>query len=211
MKHSLLFLLLFGASANVFGQVYLGVSAGPDLSFWKWEIKNLQTNIDYEPAIGGRGAITGAWQIKPWVATKVALGVHLKKNKGGDFTQEDGSVAGTYREYYQYLEGSFALELSPLKKARNFYASVGFTYGNLQKAWYRGSNNTVKTYKDLNYFNRNAPSLDYGAGWRFPIKGEGRLELQVGAQHNLSALDNLNNVDSWVRSLMVQIGYSHRI
>ena len=216
MKHYLLLLLLFVASANAFGQFYLGVSAGPNLSFWKWDIKPIQTDVGYEPAIGGRAAITGALQINSWITTKAAFGMQLKANKVNDVLHEDGTPAGPYHEYYQYLEGSLALEFSPLKKHRNFYLSAGLTYGWLQKAWYRatvsdgGTESTVNKDKELDYLNKNAPNLDYGIGWRFPLKNGDRLDLQLYAQHNLSALDNSDNVDAWVRSVLLQVGYAHR-
>jgi hypothetical protein len=54
-------LLCLTFSANA--QVSLGVSGGANTTFWKWHIKPLNTDLDYEPGLGWRTAAVADWRL----------------------------------------------------------------------------------------------------------------------------------------------------
>lgn len=220
MKKLTLLLLCFGISASAFSQVYLGLSSSATQSYWKWHIKNLGFDIDFEPALGYRGAVLGEWQVSPIVGVRAEFATQVKRNKLSDLEFSDGSKATSW-ENFQFWEGSLLLQFSPLKKLPDTYLLTGTTFGRMEKAWHviKGSGPEFeaekkhKSEKDLenSFFNRNAHAVDFGLGNNFPLGKTSRLKIEARYQLSLSDLAKSDNVDASVSSLLLTVGYLHRL
>lgn len=225
---NLLFTLIFTClSTLAVAQFHLGISAGPNLSFWTWEIKPIAQNLDYQPALGWRGVLLGEWQIKPMLGIRVELGAQLKANKmiknfifpsdilAGDL---DGNP-GSYREYFQNWEESLLLQISPIKKYRQVYILTGCTASQMDKAWNRSSGTEAgKKFRNKNTidindgnWNRNGLAAEIGVGGNFPLGANSSLKVEGRFQYALTELAANENVDAYAHSLLFQVGYLHRL
>ena len=227
MKHALIALLFIFLSPSAFAQVHVGLSAGPNLSFWTWELKELNYDLGFEPAVGMRTVVLGEWQVSPVLGVRAEVGAQVKANKiirnlvfpsdiiAGDF---DGTP-WTFRDNYHYWEGSLLVQLSPLKKFRPLYLLAGGTAGRLESGWKKtsgseaGNKSSSKTaidVKDGNW-NRAAFAADMGLGVNIPLAKVGILKTEGRFQYGLSQLDQTNDVDARVNSLLFTLGYLHRL
>lgn len=227
MKHFLLALALAFSATPAFSQFYLGLNGGANLSFWSWHIKNLNTDIDYEPAMGWRAAVAGEWQINPLVGLRAEFGTQIKANQmttnfifpsdiiSGDL---DGNP-GHYRENYQYWEGSLLAQISPLKKVRLLYLVGGISAGRLDQAWSKvkgteaGKEFASKSDIRIDYrnWNPNAVAVDFGLGGNIPLGPNSKIKVEARYQYNFTEISQHENVDAWVNSMLFNVGYMHRL
>ncbi len=221
MKKLPILLLCIGISASTFAQVYLGLSASANQSYWQWNIKTLGFDLGLEPALGYRGAVLGEWQVSPTAAVRAEFATQVKRNKLSGLEFGDGESRATAWESFQFWEGSLLLQLSPLKKLPHAYALIGASYGRIEKAWnvLKGSGPAFegderrKSDIDIKngYYNRNAHAADFGIGNNFPLGKISSLKIEARYQLSLSNLSNTNNVDASVSSLLLSVGYLHRL
>ncbi len=224
-----LFLTFFFACLTIpaFSQFYIGLSGGANMSFWTWKIKSLNTDIDYEPAMGWRAAALGEWQINPMLGFRAEFGTQVKANKtiGIFMFPSDGlggipsGTPGSFREFYQFWEGSLLVQFAPVKKFNNVYLMAGGTAGWLEKAWNKvsgtesgrefSSTNPIDI-KDPNW-NRNAFAADFGLGGNVPLGKNSKIKIEVRYQYSLSNLSSNNNVDASISPLILNVGYLHRL
>lgn len=210
-----------------FAQFHIGLSTGANLSFWKWDIKSLNTDIGYEPAMGYRGAGLAEYQISALFGARIEVGFQQKANKitknlvfesgypGGDLDR----TSGVFREKYQFWEASALAQIAPLKKFRQAYLLAGCTAGKLQKGWKTangyeaGMKFSSKDDIDLSdpNWNRNAFAADFGLGGNFPLGANSKIKVEARFQYSLSNLSNSDNVDAGVSPLILNIGYMHRL
>ena len=217
--------LLLATSASA--QFHIGLSAGANLSFWTWKIKPINSDLEFEPAVGWRAAALGEWQMNPLLGFRAEFGTQVKANKmTKNLLFPDDILAGnfegtpwTFREYYQYLEGSLLIQLSPIKKYRQFYLLVGSSAGRLLRGWSTSkgkesdkisSSKSSIDVKDPNY-NQNAFAADFGLGGNIPLGNHSLLKIEARYQHNLSNFSASENVDASVRPILFNIGYLHRL
>jgi hypothetical protein len=227
MKYPLIALLFTFLSLNAFAQVHVGLSAGPNLSFWTWELKELHYVLGFEPAVGMRTVVLGEWQISPVLGVRAEVGAQVKANKKvRRLVFESDIIAGnfdgtpwTFRENYQYWEGSLLVQLSPFKKFRPLYLLAGGTAGRLENGWNKtsgseaGNKSSSKTaidVKDGNW-NRAAFAADMGLGVNIPLGKLSILKVEGRFQYGLSQLAQTNDVDARVNSALFTLGYLHRL
>lgn len=227
MKNLLLIIGFAFLATPSYSQFHVGVSGAANLSFWTWHIKSLDTDIDYEPAMGWRTAVLGAWQINPMVGLRAEFGTQVKANKmtknlifetdllAGDF---DGTP-WAFREFFQYWEGSVLAQLSPIKKFKFVYLMAGGTAGRLEKAWKtsKGSEAGMKFSSNSSidiktrHWNRNAFAADFGLGVHYPLGANGKIKVETRYQYSLSNLSANENVEASIRSLLLSVAYLHRL
>ena len=229
MEIRVLFFVLFfsGLSTYAVAQIHLGLSVGPNQSYWQWELNALKHDLGFEPAWGLRTAVFGEWQLSPVWAVRAEVGAQIKANQMRKrlLFETDilaGNFNGTifiFREHYQYWEGSLLAQVSPLKKMRSLYLLAGGTLGRLQYGWKtsRGSeagnkfkNKSVVDVNDGNW-NRMAVAADLGIGGNIPLDAHSKLKLEARFQYNFSNLAQSNDVDARVQSLLLTVGYLHRL
>ncbi len=219
-------LLAFGAGP-VFAQFHIGLSTGANLSFWTWEIKSLNTDIDYEPAMGWRGAVLAEYQITPVFGARIEAGTQLKANKiTRNLVFESGypegdldRTSGVFREKYQFWEVSALAQIAPIKQFRQAFLLLGCTAGKLQKGWKTakgleaGMKFSKKESIDLSdpNWNRNAFAADFGVGGNFPLGANSLIKVEARFQYSLSNLSNSDNVNASVNPLILNVGYMHRL
>jgi hypothetical protein len=227
MRNGLIILAFASLASPAFAQFHLGLVSGVNQSYWTWNIKSLNRSLDYEPAMGWRVAIVGEWQWKPSMSIRAEFATHVKANKSvrkllfetdiiaGNF---DGSI-WTFYERYQYLEGSALWQISPLKKIKPFYLLMGGTIGYMGSAWLKSEGteasvfSSKKSPKDLSdpNWNRNAFALDFGLGGNIPLGKNSKIKIETRYQRSLLDLSTDNNVDARTHSLLLNMGYLHRL
>ena len=227
MKHLLLALALAFSATPAFSQFYLGLSGGTNLSFWSWHIKSLNTDIDYEPAMGWRAAVLGEWQINSMIGLRAEFGTQIKANQmTTNFIFPSDILSGNYngspghfRENYQYWEGSLLAQFSPLKKVKALYVVGGVSAGRLDKAWSKvegteaGREFSSKSDIDLDYrnWNQNALAADFGLGGNIPLGANSKIKVEARYQYNFTEISKHENVDARVNSMLFNVGYLHRL
>lgn len=227
MKHPLIALLFIFLSSNALAQVHIGLSAGPNMSYWTWELKELNFDLGFEPAMGMRTVVLGEWQVSPVLTVRAELGAQVKANKiirnlvfeedilAGNF----GGTPWTFRDNYHYWEGSLLAQVSPLKKFRPLYLLAGGTAGRLENGWNKtsgseaGNKSSSKTaidVKDGNW-NRAAFAADMGLGVNIPLGKLSILKVEGRFQYGLTQLAQTKDVDARVNSVLFTLGYLHRL
>ena len=199
MKNLLFAFTFVSLATPVFSQFHIGLSAGANMSFWAWEIKSLDTDIDYEPAMGWRSAVLSEWQMNPILGLRAEFGTQVKANKriqnlifetdllAGDF---DGTP-WAFREFFLYWEGSLLAQISPLKKCPQLYLLAGTTAGRLEKAWNTGKGSEAemkhssKNSIDIKgaKWNRNAFAADFGLGGNIPLGSNSKIYHKATTQN----------------------------
>ena len=227
MKNLFCCIILAFWAGPVFAQFHIGLSTGTNLSFWTWEIKSLNTNIDYEAAMGWRATVLAEYKVSPAFSARIEAGTQLKANKiTKNLVFESDILAGDYggtpwvfREKYQFWEASALVQIAPIKKYRQAYLLAGCTAGKLQKGWKtaKGSEAGMKfsskdsiDFSDPNW-NRNAFAADFGVGGNFPLGANSLIKVEARFQYSLSNLSNSDNVNASVNPLILNIGYMHRL
>ncbi len=210
-----------------FSQFHIGLSGGANMSFWTWELKLLGLDIDYEPAMGWRAAVLGEWQMNPMFGFRAEFGTQLKANKiTRNFVFESDILSGnpngtpgSYREFYQFWEGSLLVQFVPVKKFNYVYLMAGGTAGWLEKAWNKASgtesgqkfstSNPIDI-KDPNW-NRSAFAADFGFGGNIPLGANSKIKVEMRYQYSLSDLIANNNAEASISPLLLNVGYLHRL
>jgi hypothetical protein len=227
MKHPLIALVFIFLSSNAFAQVHIGLSSGPNLSFWTWEIKAVHYDLGFEPAVGFRTVALGEWVVSPVLGVRAELGAQLKANKTiKNLVFPSDIIAGNFngtpwkfREYYHYWEGSLLVQVSPLKKIRALYLLAGGTVGRLENGWKttsgseagnKSSSRESIEVKDGNW-NRTAFTADLGLGGNIPLGKYSILKVEGRFQYGLSQLAQSNMVDARLSSCILTVGYLHRL
>ena len=227
MKIHFLALAFICLASPAFAQFHIGMSAGPNISFWEWEIKSFGYNLNYDAAMGWRTALLGEWQIAPWIGVRAETGLNTKVNKRISYLVfESDLLAGNFkgsrwifRENFQYWESSLLVQINPVKRYRWAYLFSGCSSAWLQYAWRRtkGSETGIKhnsrepiDFKAPNW-NRNTFSADFGLGANIPLNARGKLKVEGRFQYGLSNLSTSNEVDARVSSLLLNLGYLQRL
>jgi len=218
MKHLFPLLFLFGFTP-VFSQGYFGLSGSANLSFWEWHIRSLDTDIDYQPAVGWRFGALGGIKFAPWIGLRAELATQMKSNKIDDLEFSDMTSSGVYRERYQYWEGSLLVEVFPVKKLRSLYLMGGATTAYLGRARVKGcvtengERKCLTSVVDLKegFYRRNMTSFDWGLGYEFTLDAASRLRVEGRMQQGLEDFTTHDNVDASVRSVMLGVAYVHRL
>lgn len=219
MKKILFILLLTCGAAPAFAQFHLGISAGGNYSFWKWHIKNLDTDINFRPAAGWRLALLGEWQFSPKVALRVEGDMQVKSNKSVRLTFPDGSSGGRFYEHYQYLGGSLLLQVKPLNKIPQLFLLGGFSDEWLYKGWSGLKNGAVEghngfsspiTLSDGNH-TRNNTMADVGLGYDIQLNSRSKLKVEGRYQYMINNFAANNNVDASAHSLFLSLAYLHKL
>jgi len=222
MKNNILVFAFACLATPVFAQFHLGLSAGPNYSFWNWHIKSLNYDLEYEPAMGWRAGVLGEYQISPLIGVRAAFETQVKANKSeimGIPLVGYEEIEGVFREKFQYLESSLLIQVSPVKKFRQFYLLAGCTGGRLIKAWSHlklsEGGETLPSRRNYNlgqeHWNRNAFAADMGLGMNMPLSKTSTLKVEARYQHSLSNLSKHENVDASVHSCFLNVGYLHRL
>ncbi len=221
MKNLLLAFAFAFLATPAYSQFHLGLSGGANMTFWTWDLKFLSHSIDYEPAMGWRTAVLGEWQMNPTVGFRAEFGTQVKVNKISRILQfpDWTMIPATIREYYQYWEGSLLVQLSPIKKFNDFYLIAGGTAGRLERARNKlsgtGDREDFSSQSSIDitgpYWNRNAFAADFGMGGNIPLGVHSKLKIEARYQQNLSNLSKSGNVDARVNTLMLNVGYLHRL
>jgi hypothetical protein len=229
MKNLLLAFALAFLATPAYSQFHLGLSGGVNRSYWNWSLISPGTGINYQPATCWQAAVLGEWQLTPAWGLRAEFGTqvngNVRKGKSGLIFEEDiltGNPQGNpydFRDFYQFWEGSVLVQVSPFKKFRALYFVAGGTAGRLTNAWNklsytengiaRKSENSIDL-SDPNW-NRNAFAADFGMGGNIPIGAHSKLKIEARYQHNLSNLSKSGNVDARVNTLMLNVGYLHRL
>ncbi|MFN0016580.1 MAG: outer membrane beta-barrel protein [Saprospiraceae bacterium] len=217
-----LFLLVFLAVGLVFSanaQVSIGVSAGANRSFWSWYIKNIETDLEFDPGIGYRAAAVADWRISPLVGLRAELGYQvLRSSTGRKFTSPndpDGAF-GHFNERYHFWTGGLMANVTPFSEKR-FYLLTGASVAKMAEAWnttsVEGGPEPFLSTKpiDLTNYNRTQVFADFGAGLRFPTGEKGALFTEIRYQLALTNLSSHSNVDSGVNSLGLNVGYLFKL
>jgi hypothetical protein len=226
MKHLLFALFFTFCSSHAYAQVRIGLSTGPNLSFWTWKIEALNWDLNLDPAVGTRTVVLGEWQVSPVLGVRTEMGAQFKANKDTRYLLfESDILAGTpgslwkFRENYLYWEGSLLAQISPLKKVRPFYLLTGGTVGRLVSGRRKssGSETGIKhsskgsiDVKDGNW-NRLSITADMGLGGNIPLGKYSILKVEGRFQYGLSQLAKSNEVDARVNSVLFTLGYLHRL
>lgn len=227
MKNLLLLLAFIFFSTNAFTQVSIGLSSGPNLSFWNWKLKAFNYDVNFDPAVGMRTVVLGEWQVSPILGLRAEVGAQLKANKmTRNLVFATDILAGNpqgsewkFREHYHYWEGSLLAQISPLKKIRALYLLAGGTVGRLENGWEKtsGSETGIKhsskesiDVKDSNW-NRAAFAADLGIGGNIPLGKYSSLKVEGRFQYSLTNLAQSDEVDARVNPLLLTVGYLHRL
>lgn len=227
MKNILLALIFMGLTSPVFAQIHIGLAAGPNVSFWDWELKAFNLDLNYDPAYAWRTVLVGEWQMALWAALRAETGLHIKANRKVSYLLfESDILAGNFkgsrfvaREHYQYWESSLLVQISPLKKLRQIYLLAGGSSGWLQNGWKKtkgseSGNELISRseidIKDPNW-NRIALAADFGLGANIPLNAMSKLKLEGRFQYSLSNLAKSDEVNARVNSLLFNVGYLHRL
>ncbi len=228
MKNLLLLLVFIFGTTPIFAQVHLGLSSGANLSFWKWGLKSIHHSIDFEPAMGGRFAVLGEWQMNRLLGFRAEFGAQIKANKmTKNLLFESDILAGNFngtpayfREYYQYWESSLLIQISPIKKIRAVYLLAGSTTSRLEQAWNKISGTEAgKKFSSTNSINikdqdvnRIAFAADFGLGGNIPLGKNSKLKVEARYQCSFSNLSNNDNVEARINPLFLfNVGYLHRL
>lgn len=222
MKNTILVFAFACLATPAFSQFHLGLSAGPNYSFWNWHIKSLNQNITFDPAMGFRAMALGEYQISPLIGIRAEIGTQIKANKrelSGNPITGDQELVGVHREKFQYLESSWLVQVSPVKKFRPLYLLGGCTTGWLAQAWsqanLKGGTETLDSRHTYNlaqeHWSRNAFAADMGLGMNLPLGKVSTLKVEARYQHGLLKLSTHENVDASVHSCFLNVGYLHRL
>ncbi len=222
MKSYLIILAFTCLAAPLFAQFSLGLTAGTNMSYWKWHNQDPAYEINFEPALGWRAAVLGEWQISPLLGLRTEIGAQVKSNKGGiEYSDDQGGVipGATAHQHFQYWEGSLLLQLSPVKKIKQVYLLAGCSAGRLVKGWRNVSGSAVpdaytrnqSIALDENKIDRNALMADVGLGGNIPLGAHNSLKIEGRYQHGLTNFSTISNVDRRVSALILSVGYLHRL
>jgi hypothetical protein len=200
-------------------QFSLGVSGGTNLTFLKWQVKNVDLN--YKPAIGWRVAVHAEYQFSPGFGIRAELadqvfGSLLKV----ELTDQNGASTGTSArlvESYNSVGGSLAVKFSPLQKQRSLYLLAGPTLAYITHGWQRVSTGRVVEGRDLSKNQRfdlddkqiiRAQWLaDVGLGYTYAFRAKNHLQVEIRYQYGLTQLTRSENVDSGIQTALLTVGY----
>lgn len=197
-------------------QVSIGVSGGANMTFWKWHIKPLNTDLGYKPDVGWRTAAVADWRLTPIIGLRVEISYQTWQNRiemtfVEDFPPQGGGLTGYFRGNYHNLAGSLLLRITPFR-SQKLYILAGTSTASITGAWGRYSKEirffpSEKRKKiDLENFNRTQYFADFGAGMRFPV-GKGSLITEVRYLAGLSNLAGVPTVDARISTLGLNVGY----
>lgn len=96
---------------------------------------------------------------------------------------------------------------------------MGGTIGYMGSAWLKSEGteasvfSSKKSPKDLSdpNWNRNAFALDFGLGGNIPLGKNSKIKIETRYQRSLLDLSTDNNVDARTHSLLLNMGYLHRL
>ncbi|MBL7828106.1 MAG: PorT family protein [Saprospiraceae bacterium] len=216
MKKLLIITLFLTAISNIHAQLSVGVVAGANLTYFKWHIKSLDTDLGYSPAPGFRAAGTIEWKFNPQFSLRSDIGAQIKS---GALDIESnigtGTKYGTIQQRFQYWEGSLLMHFSPFKSFNNFYFCAGLSGQYLTKAWAVYPDHLVEgdnpEKQDLDieaeHYRKNMLSTDFGIGAKFPIAGKSGFKVELRHQYGLSDFSSHENVDAHANPFILQVGY----
>jgi hypothetical protein len=195
-------------------QVSLGVSGGANTTFWKWHIKPLNTDLDYEPGLGWRTAAVADWRLTSILGLRAELGYQVVSNRK-ELTfhtpADPEGKDGVFHERYHTWTSSLLAGITPFRN-KKMYFLAGTSAARISAGWSKVSGDlrelgSLKRSKiDLENFNRTQYFADFGAGMRFPV-GKGSLITEVRYQAGLSNLAGVPTVDARISTLGLNVGY----
>jgi len=195
-------------------QVSLGVTGGANTTFWKWHIKPLNTDLDYDPGLGWRSAVVADWRLTSILGLRAELGYQVLSNSIALTFNLPGAPEeknGRYYERYHCWTSSLLAGISPFRN-KKMYFLAGTSAARISAGWNRLSADlrafgaSKRSKIDLENFNRTQYFADFGAGIRFPV-GKGTLITEVRYQAGLSNLASVPTVDARISTLGLNVGY----
>ena len=206
--------LAFSAQA----QVSVGASIGANYSFWGWHVKNINTDVTFDPGFGYRAAVVGDWRINPVIGLRADLAYQIWRNSTAlAMIGLDGKRVpfkeGARSERFHSFAGSLMLQVSPFRQKR-LYFLAGATAAHITDT--RGTvtyedNGAAFGYNstqpiDLKNYNRTQVFADFGGGVKFPLGAKGSLFSEIRYQLPLTNLSGIENVDASVSPLLLNVG-----
>lgn len=211
-RFSLLVALVSMLTLSAQAQVSVGVSAGANMSFWRWHIKNINTDLTFDPGIGYRAAAVADWRIGPVLGLRAEMGYQvLRSSTASKITTPANPVEvdGHFNESYHTWAGSLMASVTPFRQKR-LYFLAGTSFAAITEAWNSAgadSDDLTWTAIDLKNYNRNQVFADFGAGMKFPIGPKGTLFAELRYQLPLTNLSKIENVDAAINTIGLNVGY----
>lgn len=219
-KHLFLTALLVAVLAlNARAQFSIGLSAGPNLTFWKWEVAG--TDLNLKAHHGARGAFLAEWQANTWLGIRGEMGYQIRTSLIKlDLVLEDGTMISGIKllDRYHFLESSMLAKVSPLAKERNLFFLAGATYTHMAQIWHKisgaASLNAGWEKQEINdeAIERNQLMAEFGAGMAFPVTNSGRFNLEVRCQLGFADfIQSPNSEEGRYSTVLFTAGYLLRL
>lgn len=199
-------------------QLSAGISGGANLTFWEWKLKNLSTDIDFEPGPGWRAALQLEYKFSPLFSLRAELANQAFSNRLSDLTDQNGVFIPNSRisEYYNTFGGSLLAKLAPLKKENGPYLLAGSGLAYITNSWRKFSAGLIEgedgpTKRDIDLtqtqIRREQWLADLGFGYAVSFKGSNHLSLEFRYQIGLGKFSNSPYVDTNLKSALLSVGY----
>jgi hypothetical protein len=208
---ALVFLCHFSAA----GQVSIGLSAGPTLTFWDWKV--FESNL-YEPGPGWRVALPVEWSISPTFGVRGEVALTDRAGRiSGILTDQDGNPisADPGRINFRFAEGSLLFKLTPMTRYLGLYVLAGGSYAYVQRGATRssvaGQEQPQKQSLDLTFIERNHFLADVGAGWQLPLSGRHRLNFEGRFQTLFTDFITTREASARYLTVVLNAGYFYRL
>jgi len=215
-RFSLLVALVSMLTLSAQAQVSVGASVGANYSFWGWHIKNINTDLAFDPGIGYRVAAVADWHISPVIGLRADIAYQIWRNSTSQtftFPTDPVGVEGSRSERFHNVSGSLLATVSPFSQKRVYFLA-GATAASITEAWgtitidggpEAGTRDPEAI--DLKNFNRTQVFADFGGGVKFPLGAKGTLFGEIRYQLPLTNLSGIENVDASVSTLLLNVGY----
>lgn len=221
-----LILLLFCCCFSVrsYAQWSVGISAGPNLSIREWRAWNQdqEFNIGYTPGLAFSSAAIGQYSVNSVLALRVEAGysdwasrleVEITDGNGANF------AVGTVTDHLQALTGGFFAQITPFRQ-KKFYFLAGPSGAYIVKnrtrlnkglATETGLPRTQTHDLEDRYISPGQFLINLGAGTSWALGQHGQLSLELRHQLGLTDLSSASTVDARISSIMLNVGYLHRL
>ncbi|MCB0531467.1 MAG: PorT family protein [Lewinellaceae bacterium] len=205
-------------------QFSVGVSAGGNLTCWKWFYNELNLDLGYDPGPGFRAAIFTEYQLSPGLAIRAELANQVFGNRlKVEATDSNGGPTGevsTLRASYNSVGGSLLLTFLPLKKLPNLYVLAGPAFAYVTHGWLRFPAGYFEG-RDKPWRERISPDdtlvrrdqwlAELGLGYAHAFGAKNRVAVEFRYQHGLTGIASSTVIDSGIQTVLLSVAFQRNL